>query len=373
MHCAILQRNLAIGLKLVSHVVESRPVLPVLGNVHLEADNGRLWLTATDLRTSIRVPIGARVDEPGAITLPARTLNELVATLPDERVDLSLDDATETVTVHCATTKSTVKGISAAEFPRLPESDTGHHLELPATDFKRMLTQVLFATARQEIRPILQGVLFQLETGCLTLAAADGYRLAVRRTVTEGTLVQNAVVPSQSLTSVLRILEEDETVFITVADEQIWFQCRGVVVSSQLLEGRFPPYEGILPKTHSTTITADTDNLLKAVKRALIFAKDSGNSMKLTVGLPLNSNEAGTLHVTGRSAERGDLDGQLDVVVSGEPLTIALNGQYLIDTLSAATAERVQLDFNGDKMPILLKNEGSDEWLTVIMPMSALR
>ena len=179
MRVSILQDQLARGLSIVSRAVDTRPTLPVLANVLLATEDARLKLAATNLEMSITTYIGAKVDRPGAITLPAKTFTELVSNLSPERVDLILDPATQTVNVRCGMTNSNIKGISAGEFPPVPEPSEPD-VVLPAKLIHDMINQTVFAAAKEDNRPILTGLYTHFEDNVMTMAAADGYRLAVR-------------------------------------------------------------------------------------------------------------------------------------------------------------------------------------------------
>ena len=222
--------------------------------------------------------IGAKVEQEGSITLPAKTFSDLVNNLSPERVDLTLDPATQTVNLRCGGTKSNIKGIDADEFPPVPEEDGGDVM-VPGKALKDMINQTVFAAATEDARPILTGVQIRLEGNVLTMIAADGYRLAIRTVELEQNFpeVIELVIPAKALTEVARIIsDEDSEVFITLPGdrESVMFHMKNVNVSSQLLEGRYPDVASIIPRQYSTTTTLYTSDLLRACQRAEIFARD---------------------------------------------------------------------------------------------------
>lgn len=377
MQTSILQDNLARGLNIVGRAVEARPTLPVLGNVLLATEDSRLRLSATNLELSITTYIGAQVQQDGAITLPAKTFSELVNNLSNERVDLTMDPATQTVNVRCGTTNSNIKGIAASEFPMVP-SDGEASLMIDARLLQDMINQTVFAAAKEDNRPILTGIFMRFDDNELTMASADGYRLAVRTTQLEQSTGDRLeiVVPARTLSEVGRIIsEEDEAVGITLPDDRdvIMFHLKNTDVTSQLLDGRFPDFAAIIPNTYSTSMVVYTDDLLRACKRAEIFARDSANSARIYIKPPDNPDEPGEVVVVGKSAERGDNEGMVDASVEGEPLEAAFNIRYLIDALNVIHDERVVLQSNGAAHPGVVRPDGREDFIAVIMPMSMNR
>jgi DNA polymerase-3 subunit beta len=267
MQVSVLQENLAKGLSIVTKAVENRPTLPVLGNVLLETEDARLKLAATNLEMSIVCWIGAKVNQPGAITLPAKTLADLVSNLSPERVDLTLNAATHTVNVKCGATNSNIKGIDSSEFPLIPQGGEGD-FTVPGKVFKEMVSQTTFAAAKEDNRPILTGIYTQIDGNVLTMAAADGYRLAVRTAEIEKTFDKpvELVIPARSLSEVARIIsDEDDEVSISLPGERdiVLFHLKNVNVSSQLLEGKFPDFGAIIPRSYATSTVMYTADLLR--------------------------------------------------------------------------------------------------------------
>ncbi len=376
MRVSVRQENLAKGLSIVSRAVENRPTLPVLGNILLATEDARLRLSAMDmgLGMSITCWIGAKVDQPGDITLPKGTLTDLVNNLSPERVDLTLDQATLTMNVRCGTTVSNIKGIDAAEFPLVPESGEGQ-VFVPGRVLKDMINQTVFAAAKEDNRPILTGIFTQLDGNVLTMAAADGYRLAVRTAEIEQNFSTSVtmVIPARALAEVGRVIgDEDEEVGITLPGDRniVLFHLKNTHVSAQLLEGRFPDFGAIIPRTYNTATVVYTSDLLRACKRAEIFARDSAGSAQLMVKPPRSPGEPGEVVVAGRSSERGDNTGMVDASVEGEPLDISFNIRYLIDALNVIPDERVVIQSNGSNNPGVIRPENRDDFVCVVMPMS---
>jgi len=375
-----LQENLARGLSLVGRAVASRSTLPILSNILLESDQGQLRLAATNLEIGVNCWIGARIDAEGSTTVPARLLTEFVNSLPPGQIDLELNERTQTLNLKCARFEANIKGIDAGEFPTVPTaSDIGgqDNLHLPAETFRRMIDQVVYAAATDESRPILTGVLAQFHQGRLTLAAADGFRLSVTSAdmgvdLDEATSV---IIPSRALSELSRIggdQEEPIEMIITPARNQILFHLSHVDLVSQLIDGNFPDYTQIVPKSFNTRTLVNSQELLKATRVAFLFARDAANIIRLAV-VPGSELTPGQVIVSGSSAEHGDNVSELDARIEGDPIEIAFNARYLIDALSVMGTAEVALETSTSSSPGMLRPVGGDDFLCVIMPMHISR
>lgn len=376
MKVSVSQENLARGLSIVNRAIENRPTMPVLGNVLLEAEEARLRLSTVNatLGMDITCWIGAKVHTPGAITLPARTFADLVSNLSPEQVDLTLDSPTQTVNLRCGGTRANIKGIDADEFPPVQRNDGGD-LAMDGRVLKEMINQTVFAAATDDNRPILTGVQTRLEGNVITMTASDGYRLAVRtaRLDQEFDPPVQMVIPGRALVEVARIIgDEDSEVLISLPSDraQVMFHTKNVDIASQLLDGKFPDVTAIIPKTYSTATVVATSDLLRACQRAEIFARDSAYTGRIYVKPPQAAGAPGEVMVVSRSAERGDNEGVLDASVEGESLDISFNIRYLIDVLRVIHSENVVLESNGSTNPGVIRPQGRDDFIHVIMPMS---
>ncbi|MDZ4766331.1 MAG: DNA polymerase III subunit beta [Chloroflexota bacterium] len=378
MRVSVLQDQLAKALSMVSRAVESRSNLPVLQNIMLSTEDSQLRLAATNLEMAITTTIGAKVEQAGQITLPAKTLVELVNNLSPERVDLTLDPATQSVNVRCGTTNSNVRGISATEFPVMPKPGNPDAV-LPARLFKSMIREVEFSTASEDSRPILTGIYTHFDNDMLTLATADGYRLAVR-TAKMDTPFESArelVIPAKSMRELGRILPDDDSpLSISLPENRnlVIFQIGNSVISSQLLEGKFPDFSAIIPKSYNMSLNVAASELLRACKRAEIFARDSNYSARLAIKPPKSPGERGEIVLVGRSAERGDNEGVIDANIEGEGMEVAFNIKYLIDMLTAlGDSGDIVLESNGAAYPGVLRPGERNDYIYVVMPMSLAR
>ncbi len=373
MRVTCLQENLAKGLSIVGRAVAARSTLPVLGNILLATDNGRLKLSATNLEIGITCWIGAKVEEDGATTVPARTFIDLVNALPQDRVDMELVVKTQTLNVKCNRFANNVKGVDAQEFPIVPKPDEDNAIHIAPAVLHKMIEQVVFAAATDEARPILTGVLAKFSGKSLTLAAADGFRLSVRTAQLEDGVDETleVIIPSRALAELSRIIgDQQEPISITVTPQrsQILFHLKDIDLVSQLIDGKFPPYESIIPKSSSTKSIVDTAVFLKACKAANVFARESANIAKVAIK-PGDSLTPGHITIGATSAETGDNAGEMDATIDGTPVEIAFNVKYLIDVLNVVGAERISLETTDAAKPGLIKPIGDETFTHVIMPM----
>ena len=373
MKVSCLQENLAKGLSIVSRAVSTRSTLPVLGNVLLATDNGRLKLSATNLEIVITCWVGAKVESEGAITIPARTFNDLVSTLPQDRVDLVLNETTQTLHVSCLRTQANIKGIDAQEFPLVPEPDNEHRIRVEADVFKQMINQVAFAAALDDARPTLTGVSATFEGSQITMAATDGFRLSLRSAHIPSLVEEpfSAIIPARALMEVARVTADDtEAVYISLPSgrNQIIFDMDSVLLVSQLIDGNFPDYTPIIPKKRNTRTVMSTADFRKACKTADIFARESSHTARVAIE-PGDEITPAYATIAATSAETGDNVAQIDASVDGDPVEIAFNVKYMTDVLNVIDTPQVALETTGAMDPGVLKPVGDNDFVHIIMPM----
>lgn len=373
MQVSTLQENLHKALAIVARFTASRSTLPVLSNVLLATDNGKLKLSATNLEIGINCQVGAKVASEGAITIPARLLSDFVNSLPPERIDLKLDESTQTLNLKCSRYESNIKGIAAGEFPVVPVYAESSPVKLEPDILKAMIEQTAFAAASDESRPILTGVLVQFAEDSLTLAAADGFRLSVKRTNgMSGLEPTEAIIPARALVELARLMGDQDKpveVVISPARKQILFHLDGIDVISQLIEGRFPDYTQIIPKGYNTRSVMDTAALLKAAKLSHLFARDSANIVKLEITPGSDNLMTGRVTLIATSAELGDNVADVDATIEGPGMTVAFNTKYLIDVLGVIDSPQVEMQTNSSAQPGVFRGIGDGGFTHVVMPM----
>jgi len=373
MKLTCLQENLNRGLVIVGRAVATRTTLPITQNVLLATDDGRLKLVATNLEMAISCWIGAKIEEEGSITVPARLLTEFVSSLPSENIAVNLSPQTKTLGLKCARFEARISGIDAKEFPPIPSVDEGTNTKVEVEALRQSINQVAFAAATEESRPVLTGVCTQFEGSTLTLAAADGFRLAVFKMPIKNKVSEKieVIIPARTLAELNRLIGDDEeTVSVTLNPNksQVLFRLKNTELVSQLVQGTFPNYAQLIPKSYNTRAIVNVAEFLRATKTASIFARDGSGIVRVVV-TPGSESSPGKLAVSARSEEIGDDVGEVDATVEGADAKIAFNGKYLTDVLSVLHESQVALETTNPSSPGLIRPVGTDNYTHVVMPM----
>ena len=378
MNVSVMQENLARGLQTVSRAVSSRATLPVLANVLLKTQDAGLKLTATNLEIGISSWVPGKVEDEGEITVPAKLITDLVASLPNQRIDLELSAKDRTLKLTCGGSRASIKGIEADEFPVVAAIGEAPTTAVAARALREALSEVVFAAASDESRPILTGVLTRFAGETVTLAAADNYRIAVRTLEVARPVGAELtiVVPARSFAELIRILpDSDDQIEITVTPNrsQVLFHVEGTDLVSRLIEGQFPNYEPVVPKRDAWTARAvvDREAFLAGARRASIFARDSANIVKVEVGG--DGSDGSGIAITAHAADVGDNADSLEAAVEGSPTTIAFNARYLIDVLANLGSDEAALELSGPLAPGVVRGVGKDDYVHVIMPVRTAR
>ena len=374
MKVTVLQENLARGLGTVAKAVSPRSTLPVLANILIASDEGRLRLSATNLEIGITCWIPARIDEEGSTTVPARTFSDLVTTLPGDQVLLKLDPSTQTLNVRGGTSTNDIKCIDAQEFPPMPVPDFEGAVQINVGDFREMIHQVAFAASSDEARPVLMGVLVQVDKDKLTMAAADGFRLSVRKAVlsTPSPAPVSAIVPAQALKELARVATDSEEPIYMVMPKgrgQVVFRVKDVEVVSQLIDGTFPDFQQIIPRSYKSRTLVSTSSLLKACKQAEIFAREGSNVARLNIKSAQSEMQPSEVEISATSEETGKNETIVEATVDGSGLLIAFNVKFLREALEVIRTPNVALETSAPNAPGVVKPVGDDQFLHVIMPM----
>ena len=380
MKVSCLQEQLSRGLSVVSRAVSTKTTLPVLNNIliatEMGEEGGRLKLAANNLEFSITVRVPAQVQEEGEVTIPARLLNDFVSSIPkDSNVVLSLDEQTLTLNVHGARFDANIKGIAAEDFPALPSlTNTGNAALMDSGVLKGAIEQVAFAASGDETRPVLTGVFGNFSGDKVTFACADSFRLAVKTAPLAQATDNNfsVILPGRAMLELSHVLPDDDSkveISITANKSQALFKTETVNFTSSLIEGNFPNYQQIIPKSYETRTVIATDQLLKAVKVASLFARDNGNNIVRLSITPGEDIIPGSLTLLANAAEVGDNRSEVDATVDGQAAQIAFNAKFMQDVLGVMETGQVALELQTPSNPGVFKPVGKDDYIYVIMPM----
>ena len=374
MKVTVLQENLARGLSIVSRAVSPRSTLPVLSNILFASDEGRLRVSASYLELGISCWIAAGIEQEGSTTVPARTFADLINALPADQVQLALDTQTQSLHVQGGTSNNDIKCIDAQEFPPLPVPDMDGAVQLNVADFKEMIQQVAFAASTDEARPVLMGVLVSVEKDQITMAAADGFRLSVRKATLSSSLPQpfTAIIPARALNELARVSSDGEEPIYMVLPKgrgQVLFRVKDVEVVSQLIDGTFPDYQQIIPRNYKSRTLVSTSAMLKACKQAEIFAREGSNVARLDIKSAQSEMQPSEVEISATSEETGKNETIVEATVDGGGMLIAFNVKFLREALEAVKTPNVALETSGPNAPGVVRPVGDNDYIQVIMPM----
>jgi DNA polymerase III subunit beta len=367
--------NLHQALAITSHLTTKNVNLPILQNVLMKAEGGSIRFTATNLEIAINCSVRGKVDTSGEFTIPSKLFFDYVSLLPNETIQLEVID--EVLHVSCGPHKTKINGLDASEFPLVPKVDTSSVHQIPVDDFKRALARVLFSVASNESRPELTGVSMQFSPGTegrLTLAATDSYRLAecVIPVVSPVSEEQKLIVPAKTLSEICRILSVFKDVVdcptsveMGVSDSQVVFTYGSVEIISRTIEGNYPDYKQIIPKSFQTETMLDRADFGKAVKTASLFSRTG----LFDVTLELDPSDK-QLRVKALDTNRGENTAVCGADISGQKNTVTVNYRYLLDGLNAMDTDEVFFQMIDPANPCLVTpKDKSMQYLYIVMPI----
>ncbi len=359
MKLSITQENLNHGLSTVSRIIGNRNTLPVLANVLLQTKDNRIQLSATNLEMGITHWIGGKVEENGAITIPAKLFNEYIHNLPAGNVSVS----TEKNTLHISSNgfSSKINGISAEEFPSIPEVKGDVQFNVATKTLKDALSQVVHITSGDDSRPVLTGVYLHTRDGVLYAVSTDSYRLAEKRIMELDTSC-NVIVPARTVSEVLRLLGDGEEVTVKIDDNQISFGFDDTELVSRVIDGEFPDYRQLIPEEVPTTARVNTGELQDITKAATLFARETTGSVTV-------KTERDSLSMQSVASQVGENSSEISAEVSGEGMEVALNGKYIADALSVIDSDQVDIGLTGKVNPCLIQPVDDDSYLHIVMPL----
>jgi DNA polymerase-3 subunit beta len=358
------RKELYEGLQTVTRAVSGRSSLPILSNVLLEPGTDGVKLAATDLELGMECRVPASVKEEGPITLPAKTLSEIVSALPEAEVTIAADDH-HSVIITCRRSEYRIHGLPAVEFPPLPEVGGNVTFTMPQALLREMIRETILAVSPDDTRPVLTGIYTVLTGDRLTLAATDTHRLAVRAAaVGEATGDAAVIVPERAMNELMRILEagSEQPVSVKVDQNQILFRTETTCLVSRLIEGQFPKYERVIPSQHTKKLTIPREEFQQAVKRAAIVARDNANRVVMRT-------DGENLTIRAEAGDLGQAYEEVEILREGDDIEIVFNARYLQDILGVLTTEGLYLEMTEPLSPAVVRPVGDEQYLMVIMPM----
>ncbi len=368
MKLQVLQENLEKAISITSRFASTKAQLPILGNILISARKNKIYISSTNLEISACVQVGAKVEDDGEISIPAKVISDLISNLAKETISLESDK--EQLKITSSGFSSKVLGMDSTDFPKIPNSlNEEKSLSISKKEITESLNKVVFASSTDETRPILTGVLFILKADVLYLVATDGFRLSKRSIPLKNYKGEDksVVIPKSILTEIGRGVFEVEDVLFSLeeSEKQVIFALEDTVLTSRLLEGEFPDFEKIIPKESNVKITLDKEEFLRSVKLASIFAREAANVIHINV---LKDG----IKVTAESGQAGNQETKVDAKVEkegGSSFEIAFNYKYLEDFLRSVSGEEVKMEFINQTSAGIFKDTGDSNYLHLIMPV----
>ncbi|MDD2758171.1 MAG: DNA polymerase III subunit beta [Patescibacteria group bacterium] len=361
--------NLASALSLVSGLATKSVNLPILSNVLIRAEEQKVEIVATNLELAIVVSLRSKVERAGSFTVPARTLTDFINLLSEEKVDLELKE--NELVVACGKSATKIKGVPADDYPVIPSAGDGKGFVVASEDMKRGLAQVNLAAARNDIRPELSGVLFNFEAGDLVLAATDSYRLAEKKIkLAQGKDGLRVIVPGRTAQEIAHILaanndlEAEKTVRLLLTENQIAVNFQNVQMISRLVEGQYPDYGQIIPKTFRTTAEFSVDKMSKEIKAAGLFTTIGVNAVSFEM-----EPSDGKIKISSTSTQTGEYQSELESEMTGDKNSILLNHRYLLDGLNSLSGAVGKFSMINADSPCVLSDKSDPSYLYIVMPI----
>lgn len=361
----VLQENLRNSVSLTSHFTSPKAQLPILGNILLRASKSKLILSATNLETSVSTSIGAKIESEGEITVNGKTLNDVISNLSSGSIEIEVIQ--EQLKITSGNFKSNLLGSNSADFPTLPDAVLKSSFKFDRENFVNSLSKVLFAVSNDETRPILTGVLFTFRDKTLYLVATDGFRLSEVKLKGEvDTPDFKIIIPKAVLHEIIK-LNESESVEVSFDNEnnQVIFAVGDTVLSSRIIEGEFPDYEKIIPKTNSGIITIGKLEFEKAIKLASVFARDAGNIVKLQI-----TEKSMTLRAESSASGNQEMEIEINTKeLSEEKIEIMFNYRFIEEALKVIIGDEIEIHISGQSSASKFLDPKVSNYLHIIMPI----
>ena len=369
------QENLNKALNIVGKIINKNTTLPILNNVLLKTEKGRLKLISTNLELGVDCWVGGKIEEDGEITIPTKLFANFISTIPSGNIEMKLKG--DVLSVKCGGYKTNIKGIDAKEYPLTPKIEMKPIFKIKSVDFKQALFQVSPSISNSESRIEITGVfmdLSKLDRNKLILVATDSYRLAEKTlelekgNVNKETVdllkdIKSVIIPKNAIQEIVRDLDnENEVVEVTISENQILFNFGNTSVISRLIEGKYPDYKQIIPNKFESEVKIGINEAVNAIKVASLFANISSNSVELKL-FP----ESKTLEINAETSDVGSNSSKIPAEISGKKLDVVYNYRYLIDGFNSLSGERATLKINGEGMPTVLASDTDKSFLYVIM------
>jgi DNA polymerase-3 subunit beta len=349
------------GLQMVHGVVNVRPTLPVLSNVLLQAEDGKLWLTTTDLEVSMRCVVEAKVSKEGGTTLPAKRLLSIIRELPIDNIEIDVDDK-NSAAISCGSAYFKILGLPQDDFPSIAKYDGGSTFTMEQRSLKDMLQKTYYAASTDETRFILNGTLLSFKGNKLTAVATDGRRLALAEQELEFPKESEveAIVPTKAVNEVIRMLKDEGTVKIHITKNLAGFEVDQMVLTTKLIEGTYPNFRQVIPAQCEQRIAVEREGMLTALRRVALLTSEKSSSVKLTFG-------KNRLKISASSPDLGEAHETVAIKYTGKELVVAFNPEYIMEPLKNLANDEIYVELTDELSPGVIKSDVP--FIYVLMPM----
>ncbi|KKP38757.1 MAG: polymerase III subunit beta, DNA polymerase III subunit beta protein [Candidatus Peregrinibacteria bacterium GW2011_GWF2_33_10] len=358
------QKIFFASLQNVNRAIQLNNTLPILNNVMIKAENGKVTLSGTNLEIAIQSSFEAKIENEGGFTVPVKILSSYIGLLKDADLSVQLE-ASGVLVLSQGISETKIKGIAVDEFPIIPKIEKDTEVDIKANDLKLLISQIVFAASNNQARPILTGVLFEKEGDEIKLAATDSYRLSERKLKLKNSDKENikSVIPAKTLLELSKIISGEEKAKIYFAKNQVVFEWENVKLISKLIEGAFPDYSPIIPKGFNVKVDIDKADLLIALRKLSIFAVEKNGSINMST---TNDN---TLHLFTEKTLSGESKEDLPANIDGQNTKVFINANYLIDVLNNIETAKVQIEMGEKLTPVAIKPLNKEGYINIIMPL----
>lgn len=361
------KESLLNAIRTVEKITIQRGIQPVLANILFETEKNNIKLTATDLDLSIITNTTAAIKEEGKITLPAKKIFEIVSKLPDKPVDFKLNKDTNVVTIKCGNSKFEIKGISAEEFPKVTDDiDEKSGINIDVKPFVKSIKYTVYSAADYANRNIISGVFCKIDNDVLEMVATDGNRLTriTEKIKNKTDKESKIVIPSKTMNEFLRIssISGDENLTLIVANKKVIFKTKEYVLISRLLEGEYPPYQPLIPKTTENKVIVKKEDLSNAIDRVSCMINEKTKFMKLIL-------TDGKVMLKAETPDSGTSEEVIEADYKGNEFTIAFNYKFISDFIKTIDSEKAVIGFNSNLSATVFKPDSKDDYICLIMPL----
>ncbi len=360
------QPQLMYGIQHIQKAISNRNTLPVLLGICIKAADQILTLTATDLELAIECRIPAEIQEEGEIVLPGKYFSDIIRNLPGAMIDFGLNPMTLVMKIKSGRSEFNLHGLSAEEFPGIPNFPEDQIFSLPTDILKKSIQQTQFAISHDDSRPVFTGLLVEYKKPYLSMVSTDGYRLAVKESLIEMNYpLLPMIIPGKTMLEIQRILSSrnETSIEIGTSGNQIFFRLPDAMIVSRLIEGQFPQYQQIIPKDQRLTLEIDRNAFLSALERASLITKDGPNIVRLTI------TKDERLTITATSPEVGDTYDEISIPQQDISFTIAFNVKYLTDVLKVMESEKVLFSLTEPLKPGVIVPDGEEHYKYIVLPV----